>query len=228
MQPYFLPYLGYYQLINAVDTFVIYDNIEFTKKGWINRNRFILNGKDKTFTLPLKSSSDYLSVNEKFIADNFPEERTKILNQVKHTYHRSPYFPGFYPVLENILLYENRNLFDFIYNALQRILDLLNIRTKIVISSSIPIDHSIKSENKVLAICKALHANTYINPIGGVTLYEKDHFMENGITLRFHKMNEIKYPQQTDSFISHLSIIDVLMNNSTEQVKEMLQEYTLN
>ncbi len=227
MQPYFLPYLGYYQLINAVDIFVIYDNIEFTRKGWINRNRFLLNGKDKTFTLPLKSSSDYLCVNQKFLADNFTEEKVKILNRIKNTYRRSPYFDLIYPVLENIFSYENKNLFDFIYNSLERILDLLRISTRIVISSTLEIDHSVKAANKVLAICRALNAATYINPIGGITLYEKDHFMKNGITLRFHKMNEIKYPQQTDNFISHLSIIDVLMNNSPDQVIEMLHQYTL-
>ncbi len=92
MQPYFLPYIGYFQLINAVDKFVIYDNIEFTKKGWINRNRILVNGKDEFISLPITKASDFLHANQRYLASNFENEKNKILRKIKESYRKAPYF----------------------------------------------------------------------------------------------------------------------------------------
>ena len=88
MQPYLFPYIGYFQLMNAVDEFVIYDNIEFTKKGWINRNRILVNGRDSFITVPLKKDSDYLDVRDRYLADSWPSERVTILYRIKQSYRR--------------------------------------------------------------------------------------------------------------------------------------------
>ncbi len=78
MQPYFFPYIGYFQLINTVDEFVVYDNIEFTKKGWINRNRILVNGKDEYITLPIKKDSDFLHVKDRFLAETWSKDSAKM------------------------------------------------------------------------------------------------------------------------------------------------------
>lgn len=228
MQPYIFPYIGYFQLINAVDKFVIYDNIQFTKKGWINRNRLLLNGKDEYFTLPLKSDSDFLNVNDRELSTDWLKEKTKVLNKIKENYKKAPYFNEVYNLVESNFNFESFNLFDFILNALKNTLNYLFIKTEIVISSTLAINHSLKAEEKVIAICKELNAETYLNPIGGIELYSKEHFLNEGIKLNFIKANNCVYKQLNNEFIPFLSIIDVMMFNSKEEIKRMIEkEYVL-
>jgi len=225
MQPYFLPYIGYFQLIKAVDKFIVYDNIQYIKNGWINRNRFLQNGKDNYFTLPLKKDSNFLDVNDRFIAIDF--DKKKLCNQIKASYVKAPFFQSVFPLFEEILFCSHENLFEYVYASLLRICAYLEIKTEILISSSISIDHTLKSENKVLAICQALSATEYINAIGGMELYSKERFAENNIKLSFLKTQPIEYKQFNNIFVPYLSILDVLMFNSVEQTNELLMHYEL-
>lgn len=227
MQPYFFPYIGYFQLINAVDEFVIYDNIQFTRKGWINRNRILVNQKDDYISLPLKKDSDFLNVNQRFLSDTWPFDRKKMLNRILELYRKAPQFEPTFVLFEKCLMMDEMNLFDFIHNGLNEILKYLSITTKLTVSSTIEIDHQLKSEEKVLAICKAQNANTYINPIGGIELYSKERFERNGINLQFQKSNPINYFQYKNEFVPWLSILDVLMFNTKEEVKIFLNDYQL-
>jgi hypothetical protein len=227
MQPYFLPYIGYFQLLNSVDKFVIYDNIQFTKKGWIHRNRMLLNGTDEYLTLPLKKASDFLNVNERELSDSFEVDKHKMLRKIKELYSKSPQYDTVHPIIESIFSNNDKNLFNFILNSINKINNYLDIQTEIVISSSIPINHDLKSEVKVIAICKALKATKYINAIGGLDLYTKSTFQENEIDLNFIKSRPIEYLQYDKKFVPWLSILDVLYFNSKEQTKEYLQQYTM-
>lgn len=222
MQPYFFPYIGYFQLINAVDIFVIYDSIEFSKKGWINRNRILVNDKDYVFTLPLKKDSDFLNVDERFLSDNWNSDKIKLLNKIKEAYRKAPFYNDVIVILEDALNYEDKNLFDFIKNSLIKVLDYLEIKTKIIQSSEVDFDNSLKNQDKVIAICNALKAKTYINPIGGLELYDKEVFKASGIELQFLKANPITYQQYGDEFAMFLSIIDVMMFNSVEDIKKFI------
>lgn len=226
MQPYFFPYIGYFQLINAVDEFVIYDNIEFTKKGWINRNRILVNEADAIITLPLKKDSDYLHVKDRYLAETWEIERKKMLNRITESYRKAPCFKETYEVIEKCILYEDRNLFKFILHSLQTLMQYLNIKTNLVISSSILVDHQLKSDAKVMAICKERGADMYINPIGGIVLYDKNHFKQNNLELQFQKSNSITYKQFNNDFLPWLSIIDVMMFNSKEEINKFLSEVT--
>lgn len=212
MQPYFLPYIGYFQLIAAVDHFIIYDNIKYTKKGWINRNRILQNGKDVIFSLPLKKDSDYLFIQNRILAASF--NRYTLLNQFKGAYQKAPYFEHVRDLLEQIILHENMNLFDFLHYSLLKTCEYLGIATTITVSSSIEIDHNLTSQNKVLALCKAMYATTYVNTIGGLDLYSKNDFNEKKIDLKFIKSIPFEYSQFGNVFIPSLSIIDVMMFNS--------------
>ncbi len=129
---------------DAVDEFVIYDNIEFTKKGWINRNRILIDGKDTYITLPLKKASDYLDVKERYLAEIWPTERKKMLNRIIESYRKSPHFNTVYPIIEKCFLFEEKNLFQFILNSIIAINEYLGISTSLIISSIIPIDHQLK------------------------------------------------------------------------------------
>ena len=227
MQPYFLPYIGYFQLINAVDKFVIYDNIEFTKKGWINRNRILVNGKDEFMSLPITKASDFLHVNQRYLVSNFENEKIKILRKIKECYRKAPYFEIIYTLIEQIFNYENNNLFEFIFNSIKKICQYLDISTELITSSSIDINHNLKSEDKVISICNSLNVTKYINSIGGQNLYEKKNFYNCKIELIFIRSEPIAYEQFDNEFIPWLSIIDIMMFNSKEQIKKYLNEYAL-
>ena len=226
MQPYFLPYIGYFQLIAAADWFVIYDNIKYTKKGWINRNRFLQNGKDGIFSISLTKGSDSLDVREREISTVF--ERDRMLQQFIMAYAKAPYFDSAIPVIRDSVLSPENNLFGYIYNSVKAICAYLDIRTKIIVSSEINIDHAnLRAQDKVIAICKELKSDAYINPIGGVELYSKEEFEKNGINLSFLRADDIKYAQFGADFIPSLSILDVLMFNSKEQVINLLKQFSL-
>lgn len=228
MQPYFMPYIGYFQLLNLVDKFIIYDNIQYTKKGWVNRNRILLNGEISSISIPLRKDSDYLNINERYLAENWEREKIKLINKIRQAYIKAPNFNNFFPVLEKIINHQNENLFEFIYNSIICLNDFLGIDTEIIISSTIKINHELKSEEKVLAICKFVNAKQYINPIGGFKLYDKNQFKKESIYLSFLKTDNIIYNQFQNNFIPFLSIIDIIMFNSKDEIMSFLVKYKLN
>jgi hypothetical protein len=220
MQPYFFPYIGYFQLIHAVDLFVVYDNIKYTKKGWINRNRMLQNGKGVKFSLPLKNDLDSLNVCERQLAADF--NRDKLLNKFKGAYLGAPYFAQTFPLVEDIVRYEEANLFHFLHYSIAKTCEHLGIRTEIRVSSDIAIDHGLKNQDKVLALCESIGASVYVNAIGGMVLYSKEAFLDKGISLKFIKSRPFDYTQFGNDFVPWLSIIDVMMFNSVAAIKECL------
>ena len=220
MQPYFFPYVGYFQLIAAVDEFILYDNIKYTKKGWINRNRMLLNGSDAIFSLPLKKDSDHLNIIGRELSSDF--SRQKLLNQLRGAYIKAPQFNAVWPLIEKIVDYEDVNLFRYLYNSIVSLCNHLDIKTKIKISSEVVIDHDLKNQDKVIALCKAVGASVYINPNGGADLYTKEIFFDRGIELKFIKSLPFEYPQLGNAFVPWLSIIDVMMFNPLDVIQNDL------
>jgi hypothetical protein len=225
MQPYFFPYIGYWQLINCADKFILYDNIKYTKKGWINRNRLLQNGVAVDFTLPLKKDSDFLHIKERNIASDF--NHLKLLNKINVLYKKSPYFEEVFSLCGQLIGYKESNLFNYLYNSISKICSFLGISTEIIISSDIHIDHTLKSQDKVIAICKKNNADKYINAIGGQILYSKEIFLNENIALKFIKSKYIDYKQFNHDFVPWLSILDVMMFNSKEEISKMLEQYEL-
>lgn len=217
MQPYFLPYLGYFQLIAASDVFVLYDNIEYTKKGWINRNRFLRGTEGVTFSLPLKGAPDFLEVRQRELAADF--NPAKLLNQIKAAYQKAPFFQVTFDLMERIVQFPERNLFRYLHHSLDLLCQHLAIPAKRKISSEVPIDHSLRKQEKVIAFCRSLGASAYINPIGGVELYSKSVFLAHGIELMFLRMKPWEYAQFGGAFVPSLSVLDVLMLNPIEAVR---------
>lgn len=219
MQPYFLPYIGYFQLIAAVNLFILYDNIKYTKKGWINRNRFLCNGRDAMFSLPLKADSDLLDIRERRLASDFNCDR--LINQLAGAYRKAPYFEHAFPLIEQILRQKEQNLFQFLYGSIVLVCQHIGITTEIRISSDIPIDHALKNQDKVLALCEAVGTNVYVNAIGGIDLYSKEDFRSHRIELKFIRSKPFVYRQFGNDFVPWLSIVDVLMFNSLDTIGEV-------
>lgn len=227
MQPYFLPYIGYWQMLNYVDKFVFYDDIEYSKGGWINRNRYSNCGKIDYFTIPLKKDSDFRKIGERYIADSYRDERHKILRRLEAAYRKAPNFEEGYELVKACFLHENTNLFWFIFNSIKVLCAYLDIKTELVVSSDLKIDDSLRKEERIFAICRRSGIDHYINPIGGTALYDKSVFLKNGITLNFHKLVPFSYPQHGEMFHANLSILDVIMFNDRAFVKDKLSSMEL-
>lgn len=223
MQPYLFPYIGYFQLINAVDKFVIYDDVNYIKQGWINRNKILFNGKEYLFTLNIKGASSHKLIIEIEIGDN----KKKLLKTLYQAYSKAPYFRETYSLIEKIFYYDEPNLAKFISNSLIKIINYYGLETQIIMSSQFDKDNTLKGEEKVLHICKILNARSYINSIGGKSLYSRENFSQEGIDLKFLKSKPIKYKQFDNEFVPWLSIIDVIMFNSREEVAKMLDYFDL-
>ncbi|WP_303871775.1 WbqC family protein [Acetobacterium wieringae] len=229
MQPYLFPYIGYFQMINCSDYFVIADDVQFIKKGWINRNRILLNGEPLMITLPVNRDSTYLKIYERsFENRNGSKGRTTILNKIENSYHKAPEFKNIYPLIEKIMNFEDYNVVMFLQNNIKEICYYLDIRTKIIIESTFNLPTELDYQDSVIFVCKELAAKRYINSIGGMDLYSKSKFAENGIELKFIKTREaLKYRQFYHQFVPNLSIIDVMMFNPRDRIKAMLTEYDL-
>lgn len=225
MQPYFFPYLGYWQLINAVDKYVVYDDVAFIKGGWISRNNILLEGHKYMITLPLDNPSSFRNINQIDITSR-EVQRAKVIRTLEAAYRKAPYYETIMPMINNLIM-ESKSISELNYNSIIQIDDYLGIETEIILSSDLKKNNELKGQEKVLHICKLLGADMYLNAVGGKELYSSDAFFDKGIELRFLKMSEVNYKQYNDEFVPGLSIIDVLMFNSVDKVIELLNQYTL-
>lgn len=227
MQPYFFPYLGYFQLIAAVDKFVIYDDVSFINKGWINRNNILINGKAGLISVPLNGASQ-----NKLIKDIAPvlekKWRNTLLKTIEQNYKKAPQFNVLFPILQQIINAEAATISELNYTGIKVVCDYLNIRTTLIPSSDVYENSDLKGQYRILDICKIKSADHYINPIGGMELYDKELFNKNRIKLNFIRSSTISYPQFNSIFVSKLSIIDVLMFCEPEYVHtQLLKAYEL-
>lgn len=226
MQPYFMPYIGYWQLMNAVDKYVIYDDVNYIKSGWINRNRILVEGRSKYFNVQLIGASSNKKINEVGINRDL-RIISKELRIIEGAYQKAPFYQMIYPVVEEILQYEEENLSDYLKNSFDIICNYLGITTELIFSSTLDKNCNLKGQDKVISICELLGATEYYNAIGGRQIYSYSDFMNHGIELKFLKTNNIEYMQFDNKFQENLSIIDVLMFNPKEKVHQMLQDYSL-
>ncbi|MDH4460752.1 MAG: WbqC family protein [Flectobacillus sp.] len=226
MQPYILPYIGYFQLIKAVDKFIIYDDVNFINRGWINRNRLLVGGKDSLFTIPLKEASQNKLIHE--IEVNWDAAwKSKFLKTLEQSYKKAPFYADVLPLVQASLALDNVPISEVIVENLRILCSYLDIKTEIIASSRSYNNQHLKAQERILDICLQEKAHQYINPIGGIELYDKTVFEEKGMVLNFIKAKAISYPQFKNEFVPWLSILDVLMFNSVAQIQGFLEEYEL-
>lgn len=226
-QPYLFPYIGYFQLINAVDKFIILDDVNFMKKGWISRNRILVNNKVLMFSLPLVDSSQNKLIKDCYICDG-DKWKKKFLKTIMMSYKKAPYFNHVYPILDKIISYSENNLSQYNYYSLRLLCDYLGIMTEIIKRPyNFYNNEHLKAQEKLIYICKQENSSNYLNGIGGKNLYDKNEFEREGIVLNFLKTNEITYNQFSNEFVPLLSIIDVIMFNSPETINDILNQYEL-
>jgi len=225
MQPYFMPYIGYWQLLNAADKFIIYDDVNYIKQGWINRNRLLINKSPSFMTIPLSNASPFKKINTIEISDN--NWREKMLKTIKNTYSRSEYYSEVFPIIERIILFPSNNLAVFVRNSIFEVAQLLDVKTEIINSSSVYGNEALTAQDRVLDICKKELADTYINAPGGRELYSFSDFADSKIQLNFISCKISEYKQGGGEFVPYLSIIDQFMYAGVDAVKSHLNNYSL-
>lgn len=221
-QPKLLPYIGYWQLIYAVDTFVIYDDVNFVKRSFINYNSILINKQQKKFTLELIGASQNKLINEIKVGEN----SNKILKTLELNYKKKPYYNLALPVLREIFCQKEKNLAKFIGYSIKKVLKYLEIDKKFIYSSQIDKNNNLKGQFKIIDICQKLNAKQYINAIGGKSLYDREKFLSKGINFNFIETNFTKH-KNLENFEANLSIIDIMMNYSKEEILDILNSYKL-
>ncbi len=225
MQPYFFPYLGYFQLIAAVDRFVVYDDVMFIKQGWINRNFLLMGCCAQRFTIPISNVSSYKTIDQTAIANG--QWRVKLLKSLRQAYLKAPNFTRIYALVESVVMKQQESISDLALESLTTVMSYLNMDTSLRPTSRIYDNATLKGQDRILDICGQERADIYINLPGGRELYRQEDFASRGMELYFLRPNIVPYPQFRCEFVPNLSILDVLMFNDRKVIQEMLQAYTM-
>lgn len=241
MQPYFFPYIGYFQLIHAVDKILLYENLDYMPKSWMTRNRILQkNGEPFYFHISVNNKSHNRKISEVQIVED-THWKKKLLKSLYANYSYRNHFKNIFPVIEQIVNFQSNNLHEFIAHSIKTIAQLLDIKTEIVSNNSkylsienyltekyrsgVNIDH--RKIDRLLLIAKEEKATTFINAIGGVQLYSKEELAKNNLELFFVKTGDLVYQQFSKTFYPNLSILDVLFNCGIDQTKQWIENYEL-
>jgi hypothetical protein len=213
-QPDFLPWIGFFQKLKKSNIFVVLDDVQFIKRGWINRDKFIINGEPRWLTIPVKTKGNYCEIIKNIQIDYGTDWTRKFSKTLKHSYQNSPYFDKhFYNIIE--IFYEKKKyLIDLNLKLLEYVIKYFNFKCKIIFSSSL--DINLKKSERILEILKRLNADNYITGMGSVNYLDIEIFKKNEIKIVFCDYEFKKYPQNSKIFQEKLSILDYLFNTKEE------------
>ena len=228
MQPYIFPYIVYFQLIMAVNRFIVYDDVTFIKQGWINRNRILAKDAPLFFTIPLSGVSSYkiirdVSINKALYAG----WRNKFFKTLDQYYRKAPHYKQVLPIIKDVFYDEPRQISVLAIRSIKAVCSYLAISTELVETAINYRNSHLKAEDRVIDICCQENAQVYVNVAGGKKLYSHENFRKNGIELKFLKSGDICYKQFEYPFVPWLSIIDVMMFNSPETIHQIVNQYEL-
>ncbi len=222
-QPYFFPYIGYFQLIHASDKFISLEDVNFITGGWINRNRILINGAPAYLSVPLMDASQNRKINETRVLKE-DGWKDNILKKLRMSYSRAPFYSDCFKLVSNTLNIDSELISDIAFQSILEVCNYAGLRREFGKSSA---QNELKGEEKIIGICHSEKADSYINLPGGENIYNKDSFSKRGIALKFIEPEIREYKQFRSPFVPALSIIDVLMFNSPSAVMEMISSYTL-
>jgi hypothetical protein len=223
MQPYVFPYLVYFQLLSMVDKFIMLDDVMYKKKGFINRNNILLNGKSYRFSVPVARASQNVSIFNTLVSYN-DDWNYKLIKTIEQSYSNAPYFKSFFPILKTFFQMRYSTISELSKASIYLVCDYLGLKVEIINSSKKYTNNHLKGSARIIDICKKEHADTYLNLPGGRLLYSEQKFLQEGIQLFFVTTKPVKYMQFHEPFIENLSIIDALMFNSIQNANVMLKK----
>lgn len=228
MQPYLFPYVGYFQLIDSVDEFVLYDNVNFIKKGWINRNNIAVNGRPHLFSVPVKNKSQNLVIRDVEIDNqSFSKWRKKFLKTLQMSYGKAQNFDQAFEIV-NLCLSEKSHISALCRDSLTILCEYLEIKANISEASSLPVKKKVGKVENLVGLCNHLGATKYINAPSGKSLYDKEAFSKRGISLEFLQPSVKEYTQTNSKFfMKNLSVIDIIMNCKRSECKDLISGYSI-
>jgi hypothetical protein len=226
MQPYFFPYLGYWQLAKAVDRFVIFDDVQYIVRGWINRNRILVNGAPRHITVPIAAASRQTQIRDVRLSADRPW-REKLSTTIRQSYARAPFFDEVFPTVDSLLRCQAERLCDYLRFQIESLSSLVGITAGFELASSHPGAPGLRGQARILELCRKFNARTYVNPAGGRTLYDAREFAHAGVELRFISPAQQSYGQRVTPFVPDLSIIDPLMELGISEVRRRLDQFEL-
>lgn len=225
MQPYIFPYIGYYQLVKLVDQFVFLNDVNYIKKGWVNRNQILVNGKPHVFTIPLNKASPFKKINDLFVSEKDLKWRMKLFKTLEVTYHNAPNFSCIMDLIESVLNSNNLTIDSMAQKSITKVMEYLGNEVKIQSSSDFSSIYT--GQQRIIDICERLGASEYINLPGGRFLYSGDSFKSKNISLNFIHPKFERYHQNSNDFHQGLSIIDMLMCLDKQEVNKHLNLFEL-
>lgn len=229
MQPYLFPYIGYFQLMRAADLFVAYDDVAFIKQGWIARNRLNIRGEAALFSVPIQGASSFRLIRDTRVCPRqYPGWRENFFKTIQANYARAPYRDSVLPLLEAVFGPGPEGIADLALASLLAVRDMLGLACRVERSSALYDNSRLGGQERILDICRLSGATVYINAPGGAALYDRETFRRNGVELFFLESATVVYDQHLGlPFVPNLSIIDVLMHNPVERVREFLDQHSL-
>lgn len=227
MQPYLFPYIGYFQLIGAVDLYISDDDVQYIKSGWISRNRILSGGRPAYFVFSVARNAHTRKINERvFSEEEHGREKRKFLRTLEN-YRRAPCFEEVFELVSGIMRCDDVNVAAFVLNSIRGVCRYLEIETPMQVASQVECDRRAAGQARVIDLCLRSGADAYINAIGGVELYSREAFNRRGLRLQFLKTRELRYKQFGNPFVPDLSIIDVMMFNRKDEIRAFLDQYDL-
>lgn len=230
MQPYFFPYIGYFSLIEYADKFVFFDTPQYISRGWINRNRILtLNGEPTYITVPVEKAPQETPIREIMI-DNSKDWRGRIYGQLSAYKRRAPRYSITEAIVHDVLDgFKGNGLSELSIRTVKMMSDILGLKCEYGIFSGMKenIVEVKKPDEWALEISKALEADVYVNPPGGMSFFDRDKYRNAGIEIKFLQSNLRPYRQRIGQWVPALSVIDVLMFCDEREVTDMLKDYAL-
>jgi len=228
MQPYLFPYIGYFQLMAAVDRWVVYDDVTYIKRGWINRNNLKVNGQRCLFTVPVAGASQFQRICDvKLDAEGYDRWRVRFRRTLQQSYGHAPHFAEAFGLVDDVLSPGAQTIAELNLRGLLAVRAYVGLGAEIVPTSRRYGNQDLRGQNRILDICRREGADTYINAIGGTELYDGRTLSAQGVTLRFLEPDAVAYPQGGGGFVPHLSVIDAMMHNDRAKVRSLIQSYRL-
>ena len=224
MQPTYLPWVGYFDLMDRCDVFVYLDSVQFAKRSWQQRNRIKAREGELMLTVPVLSKG----LREQKICDTLIDQAQdfgrKHAASLRAAYSRAPHYKTVSEGFQAIAGKKHEKLSDLNIDLIEWLAGSLGIRRKTVRSSSLPV--SGKRSELLLDICKAVGAGKYLSPAGSREYLEEDAVLagDNGIELLYHEYAPAEYPQLHGAFAPFMSAVDLVMNQSQAEALEAVRK----
>jgi len=232
MQPYFMPYLGYFSLIKHTDRFILFDTVQFIRHGWIERNRILKqDGTWQYIQVPIIKPNGRDTIIKDVKINNDLDWENRIIAQLQHYKKKAPYYKETIELLTDVFSQRFDDIVTLNQVSLEKVCEYLGIKrsTEVFSKMGLDIEDATAPDEWALNICKAIPgADEYWNPIGGLSFFNRTKYENAGIKIYFQELVLTTYRQLGNEFEPGLSIIDVMMFNSPETINQMLDNYKLN